>query len=326
MAEIRIKIYLPDGTESGEMTMPIENVLTMGRIAFFAKLCRESDEKAGTNAIETIKNEIVSQIVECKDEKGEFRSTYAKEKAEKLEKKLLIVCPELKQAERKLKTVAKNQLYFWIVQDREKTVKISAHLGDKYQLPCGIYVFIEKEQCRSLKEKPKYRASEESTGMMIKKGSLKEVKEFLKLESTEEALKNALESWRAKENAELIKNAKSGKIGKNEIVILTNDENEKTMIEMHLADMYTNAKQAETAETEPMKGKCTMKENETVQAVQETTPETVPTVVVETTEETAHGAKWAIMQLLGIDQPETVPTITCTNGGAKITMTAGAAN
>lgn len=288
--EIKIKTFLPDGTESGEMAMPIDSVLAMAQFSFFAKLCRESDEKAGTQAIETIKAEIMARIAELKNhETGEYKSELCKKDGEKLEKKLLAVCPELKQEERKLKTIEKNQLYFWTGKDRENNVKISAHLGDKYQLPGGYYAFIEKEQPHGISEKPKYRATDAICGMMIKKGSLKEVKEFLKLESTETALKNALESWRAKENAELIEKVKSGKIDRNEIEIMTNDENERFLIEMYLTDIYTNAKQAETAETETTenhleesrkeesapteaKGEFTMNENTNaaVQATEET--------------------------------------------------------
>lgn len=258
MEEIRIKTYLADGTESGEMVLPLDSVLSLSKIGFFAGLCRKSDECAGTNAIETIKNEIVSQIAECKNEKGEFRSTYAKEKAEKLEKKLLIVCPEMKENARALKTVAKSQLYFATKKDENGLPEISARIGDKMATPDGFTVYIEKVG-------KYYKATEETSGALVKTGTLKEVKETLLNKAIMQNCKKNLESSKFAEFIKLVADAKSGKIDRKGIHIEANSTVTRDLINMYLTDIY--AKQEET----------TMKENTMNAPVQDAPEQKQPT-------------------------------------------------
>ncbi|MBO7714619.1 MAG: hypothetical protein J6S85_13670 [Methanobrevibacter sp.] len=305
MDTIKINTFLPDGTQSGELEMSIDNILNLGKFSYFMGLCRKSDEETGTAAAETIKTEIISRIAELKNpETGEYKSQNSKEKGEKLEKKLLIICPELKQAERKLKLIAKNQLYF--ATGTEKTGKklIYARLGDKYKTPSGICVFIGRKQAASLKTKPKFTATEEKTGFLIKSGSLKEIKSFLILESTENQIKQALETGRQeKKAAEMVQNARAGKIDRDKIKIDTNDPEKIALINMHLTDIYnTSAADTTTAEEEAEQAEeptettqekqekecITMKENTTNTAVQaETMPEIVPTQAPEQAAEKA---------------------------------------
>lgn len=313
MDTIKINTFLPDGTQSGELEISIDNILNLGKFSYFMGLCRKSDEETGTQAAETIKSEIISRIAELKNpETGEYKSQNSKEKGEKLEKKLLIICPELKQTERKLKLIAKNQLYFaTCTKNRGKNKKsiVCARLGDKYKTPSGICVFIGRKQAASLKAKPKFTATEEKTGFLIKIGSLKEIKSFLILESTENQIKQALETGRQeKKAAEMVQNARAGKIDRDKIKIDTNDPEKIALINMYLTDIYNasaadtttaaeeEAEQAEQAEEptettqEKQEKECiTMKENTTNTAVQaETMPEIVPTQAPEqAAEETA---------------------------------------
>lgn len=308
MDTIKINTFLPDGTQSGELEMTIDNILNLSKFSYFMGLCRKSDEETGTAATEAIKAEIITRIAELKNpETGEYKSQNSKEKGEKLEKKLLIVCPELKQAERKLKLIAKNQLYFaTCTKNREKNKKsiVCARLGDKYKTPSGICVFIGRKQAASLKAKPKFTATEEKTGFLIKIGSLKEIKSFLILESTENQIKQALETGRQeKKAAEMVQNARAGKIDRDKIKIDTNDPEKIALINMYLTDIYNasaadtttaaeEAEQAEKAEeaTETTQEKecITMKENTTNTAVQaqaeqeaQATETTVKTYTVE---------------------------------------------
>lgn len=328
MDTIKINTFLPDGTQSGELEISIDNILNLGKFSYFIGLCRKSDEETGTAATEAIKAEIITRIAELKDhETGEYKSPISKEKGEKLEKKLLIVCPELKQTERKLKLIAKNQLYFaTCTKNREKNKKtvVCARLGDKYKTPSGICVFIGRKQAASLKTKPKFTATEEKTGFLIKIGSLKEIKSFLILESTENQIKQALETGRQeKKAAEMVQNARAGKIDRDKIKIDTNDPEKIALINMYLTDIYNasaadtttaaeeEAEQAEKAEeaTETTQEKecitMTEKTNAAVQA--ETMPEIVPAQAPEQAAEKAENQYTAeeVQKLTGF-KPEYV--------------------